>query len=85
MEKHSSIPLCLVLSSQNESSACLDGRKEKRERQKVEELGSRGHDHAYKLFGTVCHDWVDFLAASKLYMKSKVKKLGTLKSHSLYK
>lgn len=66
MEEHSSIPLCLVLSSQNESSACLDGRKGKSETQKVEELGSTWHHHSYKLFGTGCHDWVDFLAASKL-------------------
>lgn len=66
MEKHSSIPLCLVLSSQNESSACLDGREERSEIQKVEELGRRWHPHSYKLFGTGCHDWVDYLAASKL-------------------
>lgn len=66
MEKHSSVPLCPVLSSQDERSACLDGRKEKSEIQKVEELGRRGHHHSYKLFGTGCHDWVDYLAAGKL-------------------
>ena len=65
-EKHSSVPLCLVLSSQYESSACLDGRKEMSETQKVEELGCRGQHHSYKLFGTGCHDWVDYLAAGKL-------------------
>ena len=84
MEKHSSIPLCLVLSSQNESSACLDGRKEKHERQKVEELGSRGHDHAYKLFGTGCHDWVDFLAASKLSEGNLTVNVIQIKAHISY-